>query len=51
MPDQATTGLEQPLLQARQRPTLNGKWESFFVDGVAERLHAGLPRKAVLLEV
>jgi hypothetical protein len=25
MPDQAAAGLEQPLLQARQRPTLNGK--------------------------
>jgi hypothetical protein len=28
MPDRATAGLEQPLLQARQRPTLNGKEES-----------------------
>jgi hypothetical protein len=27
MPDQAAAGLEQPLLQARQRPSLNGKGE------------------------
>ena len=25
MPDQATTGLEEPLLETRQRPALNGQ--------------------------
>jgi hypothetical protein len=34
--DQAPTGLEQPPLQARQRPTLNGKGESEPTQEVAE---------------
>ena len=36
MPDQATTGLEQPLLEAGQRPTLDGEGQDEPPQEIAE---------------
>ena len=36
MPDQATAGLEEPLLEARQRPTLDGARKAQPAQEIAE---------------
>jgi hypothetical protein len=36
MPDEAPAGLEQPLLQARQRPALNGEGQDQSAQEIAE---------------
>ena len=36
MPDQATTGLEEPLLETRQRPALNSQGQDQSAQEIAE---------------